>query len=303
MDAKCFADDSYWTDTFTDRLLNGLTPAWKETDQYAQVFGVADASEPDGVNEAPISEDALIPTVRKAYYATTKYVDAVIKYFYDGINRLPKSIKENTHVIITSDHGFLLGEFGRLGKWVLTEGATRVPLAIIPSKRFLKTYKKTKTGTTVQAPVDHIDVFPTLLEMAGIPDEYRPLDKGDVLPGVSLSSYFSDSTNYTRAVSISEYETHYGSGRTIAMRSKFFKYITYTVPRRTAFLFDYRGGDKYRMVERENFIDDPAYAEVKKWFENLFQKAMNEKDEKAWLTIKNIKPIDHDFSSTRGQNY
>jgi len=266
-------------------------------------MAVSDAQEDSGIRESNIEKEDLIPLVRKSYYATVRYVDTLVKKFADGIKRLPSKVKDNTHIIITSDHGFLLGEYGRIGKWVLAEAATRVPLTIIPSKNFRKIYKKTKIGTRITAPVDQVDVFPTILEMAGMPEEYRTLagKSGDALPGVSLSPYFSDPKASTRGVSISEYDTQYDSGRSIAMRSKYFKYIGYTKASRKPLLFDYRGED-HRMVERENVIDNPEYAQVKDWFEGLFQEAVEAGDTKAWLGIKNIEPIDLHYSSNRGVN-
>lgn len=192
-----------------------------------------------------------------------------------------------------------------------TEAATRVPLVIVPSKNFLKTYRKTKIGTKVTSPVDQIDVFPTILEMAGIPNEYQPLSKyqDDVLPGVSLSHYFSNPDSYTRSVSVSEYGTFKSggstSGRTLSLRSKYFKYIAFTSSNYQKFeplLFDYRGGKEFRMIERKNVINDPNYAEVAAWFQDILRNATRQNDDKAFALVKNQKPIDWNFSPIRGKN-
>ncbi len=74
---------------------------------------------------AEITEDH-IRNARRAYYGAISYVD-------DNIGRLMAALRatgleEDTVVIVTSDHGEMLGERGFWYKMSFFEGAARVPL-------------------------------------------------------------------------------------------------------------------------------------------------------------------------------
>lgn len=106
---------------------------------------------------------------RRAYYATVSYID-------DHIGRIRRRIEElnladNTVIIVTSDHGDMLGEKGLWYKMSPYERSSRVPLIIdgpdhlVPQGRFAH-------------PVSLIDLLPTLLELSEAP--------GSDTPGMSL---------------------------------------------------------------------------------------------------------------------
>ena len=75
---------------------------------------------------------------------------------------------DETLIIITSDHGEMLGDYGCWGKMHYFDGAFHVPLMIKPPKSFNGDF-----GTTIDAPSESIDVTPTILDLMGIeiPDE------------------------------------------------------------------------------------------------------------------------------------
>ena len=66
---------------------------------------------------------------------------------------------EDTIVVLTSDHGEMLGERGLWYKMSFFEGACRVPLVIANPGRF--------TPRRVAASVSLIDLMPTLVDIAG----------------------------------------------------------------------------------------------------------------------------------------
>ncbi len=70
-----------------------------------------------------------------------------------------KGVLDNTVVIFYSDNGFLMGEHGFRGKSIYYEEAMAVPL-LIRGPGFTP-------GTTVTAPVQNIDIAPTIAELAG----------------------------------------------------------------------------------------------------------------------------------------
>ncbi|MFN5805467.1 MAG: sulfatase [Opitutia bacterium] len=67
----------------------------------------------------------------------------------------------------------------RTGQGSLYEGGTRVPVIVSWPGR-------TKAGSSADVPTAHVDIFPTLLELAGAPKPRQPLD------GASLAGLFKD---------------------------------------------------------------------------------------------------------------
>jgi arylsulfatase A-like enzyme len=84
-----------------------------------------------------------------------------------------RGLYEASIVIFTADHGEMNGRRALVDKWVyLFLDVLRVPLAIkIPGVK----------PQTVEAPVSHLDLVPTLLEVAGV-EALERLDGRSVMP-------------------------------------------------------------------------------------------------------------------------
>lgn len=97
----------------------------------------------------------------------TRMYDAAIYYQDQILKRLlllleEAGVVENTLIIITSDHGEMLGEHGAFGHTgvALYEPAIRVPLMFrLPHAE--------GGGRTFDAPVSHLDIFPTIRSETG----------------------------------------------------------------------------------------------------------------------------------------
>lgn len=102
--------------------------------------------------------------VIQAYMATISFADAMLGRLLDGLES--SRYKDNTVIILWSDHGMHMGEKENWEKFTLWERSLRVPL-------FLKIPGVTKPGTISKSPVGAIDIFPTLADIVGeIPPSY-----------------------------------------------------------------------------------------------------------------------------------
>jgi len=98
--------------------------------------------------------------INAKYLGMISYADAL---FGDLMESLEESgLNEDTAVFFYSDHGDWAGDYGLVEKWPsgLDDTLSRVPLvARIPEG---------STGKTVKGQVQHFDIAPTVLELAGI---------------------------------------------------------------------------------------------------------------------------------------
>ncbi len=97
---------------------------------------------------------------RQAYYASVSYIDKSVGELLDELDRL--DLSRNTIVVFWTDHGLILGEHGRWGKNALYDRDLRCPMMVrIPGL--------TDGGVTVSQLTEYVDLFPTLVEVAGLP--------------------------------------------------------------------------------------------------------------------------------------
>jgi len=120
-----------------------------------------------------------IRAARRAYYGAISYVD-------DHVSRLIALLRDTgrldrTVIIVTSDHGEMLGERGAWYKMSFYEGSARVPLIVRAPRLF--------GPGRVAAPVSTMDLLPTLADLVhasgvGVP-VVGPLDGRSLLPHLS----------------------------------------------------------------------------------------------------------------------
>ncbi len=118
--------------------------------------------------------DARIRNARRAYYGAISYVDDKVGQLLGALETA--GLAENTIVIFTADHGDMLGERGLWYKMCFFEWAARIPLLVHAPKRF--------QPRRVAANVSLVDLFPTLLDLAGgpAPEPAEPLEGRSLLP-------------------------------------------------------------------------------------------------------------------------
>jgi choline-sulfatase len=101
--------------------------------------------------------DQQIRHARRAYYGAISYVDAQFGAMLDALSAT--GLDRDTIIVVTSDHGDMLGERGLWYKMSFFEGACRVPLIVHAPDRF--------DPHRVKESVSHLDLLPTLVELAG----------------------------------------------------------------------------------------------------------------------------------------
>ncbi|MEI8087563.1 MAG: sulfatase [Paludibacter sp.] len=121
------------------------------------------------------------------YYACVSYTDAQIGKVMAALAK--KGVLNNTIIVLFGDHGWHLGDHGLWCKHTNFEQAAHAPLIIIdPSIKSSK----------VTTPVEFVDIYPTLCELAGI-------SKPEVLNGVSLVSGMKNTKMLTKKYAVSQY--------------------------------------------------------------------------------------------------
>ncbi|ELU17745.1 hypothetical protein CAPTEDRAFT_189721 [Capitella teleta] len=98
--------------------------------------------------------------LRRAYYASVSYIDSLVGTLLAELDKL--QLRERTIVAFLSDHGYQLGEHGIWGKDTNFEAATNAPMMLsIPGK----TDKRVDSFRMTEM----VDLFPTLVDAAGLP--------------------------------------------------------------------------------------------------------------------------------------
>lgn len=95
-----------------------------------------------------------------AYHTSVEFLDKNVGLVLDALKRSGK--EENTLILYTGDHGYMLGQHGRFEKHCCYEPAVRSPLFIVPQG-------SGSAGRSTEALVGFIDLVPTILSLAGVP--------------------------------------------------------------------------------------------------------------------------------------
>lgn len=115
----------------------------------------------DGIPKKGAFEPKLGTTLKHAYLACVSYVDAQIGRMITALEE--SGVRNNTIIIIWSDHGFHLGDMGVWGKATNYEIATRVPMII-----WTPDMPKKAQGFQTDALVELVDIYPTLCDLTGL---------------------------------------------------------------------------------------------------------------------------------------
>ena len=116
--------------------------------------------------------DEQVRNARHAYYANTSYFDSKVGAIVQALAESDQL--DNTLVIVTADHGDMLGERGLWYKMTFFEHSARVPLIMAGPG--------VEQGQ-VDAPCSLVDMLPTLLDAAGFDGGLgKPVDGKSLMP-------------------------------------------------------------------------------------------------------------------------
>ena len=104
-------------------------------------------------------------TARKlihGYYACVSFIDAQVGRLLDTVDQL--GLTDNTIIVLWGDHGWQLGEHGIWNKHSCFETSMHAPLLIAAPCE-----SGVKPGSRVRALTEFIDIYPSLCDLAGLP--------------------------------------------------------------------------------------------------------------------------------------
>jgi arylsulfatase A-like enzyme len=191
----------------------------------------------DYVAAQPPGSPGALDTMVRSYRASADFADEMVGRILDALDRSGRA--GSTIVVLFSDNGFHLGDKRVVTKYTLWERANRVPLIIVAPGI-------AKPGSRAEAPVSLVDIFPTLVELAGF-----PVDPAAKFDGESLVPYLRDPS---RPATEPELMTLLPGNH--AVRSADFRYIRYADGGEE--LYDHRS-DPW---ELKNLAGDPEFAPV-----------------------------------------
>ena len=186
----------------------------------------------------------------RAYLASTSWVDMLAGKVIDELDRL--GLRENTIIVFWGDHGYQLGEKGKWSKaGSVWEKGTRVPLIIAAPG-------PASTGRACARVVQSIDIYPTLVELCGLPAV-------EGLEGRSLVPLLSDPGRAWDHPAFSVWSEDGKNLTAVAVRTERWRYAEFDGG---------RGGAMLLEPERDphavkNLADDPAYAQVRRELSTL----------------------------------
>jgi arylsulfatase A-like enzyme len=179
-----------------------------------------------------------------AYLASISFVDHCVGVIADAALDGPNA--DNTIVVLWSDHGFHLGEKQHWAKRTLWEESTRTPLIFAG--------RGVPAGAMTDATVGLVDIYPTLVEVAGLPTPQK-------FDGASLVPLFNNAAApWDRAVISTWLPNNH-----VVIKDQW-RYIRYREGNEE--LYDLRADPD----ELKNLATDPEFAEVKTWLASLLPK-------------------------------
>lgn len=192
-------------------------------------------AKPEG-DHAKVTEHNEWRNAVQAYLASMAFADDCVGRVIEALDK--SAYRDSTVVVLWSDHGWHLGEKLHWRKFTLWEEATRNVLTFAAPG--------VEGGRRCGAPVNLLDVYPTLVALCG-------LEPRESLEGKSLVPLLQDTETAWEEPTLTThgYNNH-------SLRSRRWRYTRY--PDGSEELYDHDNDP----MEWNNLAADPAYDEIKK---------------------------------------
>jgi iduronate 2-sulfatase len=154
------------------------------------------------------------------YHAAVSYMDAQLGRVLDELER--SGLAGNTIVVLWGDHGWHLGDHGQWCKHTNYEQAAHIPL-------IMRVPGVTRADSRTHALVESVDLYPTLVELAGLPAPQVP----QMLDGRSFVATLRDANAPTKPAVFHSYPRNRpGEGQVIgrAVRTERYRLVEWKKP-------------------------------------------------------------------------
>ena len=197
------------------------------------------------------------------YFAAVSFADAQVGRLLDELDRL--DIRRDTIVVLVGDHGFHLGEQGIWAKHSLFELSLHTPLIVsVPGQE--------SRGGATRALVELIDIYPSLIELAG-------LDPSPRFDGRSFAPLIADPNGPWKTAALSQYKHFMEPYRDVmgySIRNEQYRYTLWRDTGQSGTVFAselYDLGDQ--TGESVNLAADTRYQAVVQELSNQIDVALN----------------------------
>jgi arylsulfatase A-like enzyme len=223
-------------DYFDRYPLESVTLPTVRTDDLRDVPALARRMAHPTGDHANVLEHGQWRRAVQGYLASVSFADDCVGRLIDSLDASAHA--DNTVVMLWSDHGWHLGEKLHWRKFALWEEATRnVLMCVAPGV--------TQPGGRCDAPVNLLDIYPTLTEVCGTPTP-------DILEGDSLVPLLRDPSAAWDRPTLTTYGRNNHS-----VRSRRWRYTRYSDGSEE--LYDHDADP----MEWDNLAESPALASVK----------------------------------------
>ena len=206
-----------WLDFYKDREIpKAIVGNWSE-EKYG---GFNEIPSPSEQLNAPRGNfgDSIVRDSREGYLAAISFLDEQIGHVLTSLER--NGVLENTLIVISSDHGDMMGDHHLWRKSYPYEGSAGVPMIIRwPESLGIKANR----GQVIKELVELRDILPTFLEVAGV-------DIPSEMDGMSMMPLINDKKKGWRKVLDMEHgQCYWKENSWTALTDNRYKYIYYSV--------------------------------------------------------------------------
>ena len=191
-----------------------------------------------------VLEAGLWKNAVQGYLASIAFADAMLGLLLDALDK--SRYADNTVVVAWSDHGWQLGEKEHWRKFALWENVLRSVLMIKVPKGAPGLRKGSRLDAQCQRIVSLQDIYPTLVDLCGLPS------RGDEIDGRSLVPLLKNPSAAWDYPAISSYDFS-----EFSVRMEQWRYTVYIDGSEE--LYDHRKDPE----EWTNLANDPEYANIK----------------------------------------